>query len=215
MTKKIISTLALGLSLFASTTAVAELRQNAEAQNRASPFMQEYGRALPPIGHIGFCRRFPAECAPIDALHKRVEATSDMRQDLTFVNDLVNEMIRPMTDQELYGRIEHWTYPAGMGDCEDYVLLKRRLLMERGWPASALLITVVRDENSEGHAILTVRTAAGDFILDNKRPGVTPWNKSVYTFVKRQAHWDPQTWVSLSAPAPRQHQGVPVSTSKK
>ena len=54
-----------------------------------------------------------------------------------------------MTDLDLYGRIEHWTYPAAMGDCEDYVLLKRRLLRERGWPSSALLITVVRDENNK------------------------------------------------------------------
>ena len=40
--------------------------------------------------------------------------------------------------------------------------------MLRGWPESKLLITVVRDENNEGHAVLTVRTDEGDFILDNR-----------------------------------------------
>jgi predicted transglutaminase-like cysteine proteinase len=80
-----------------------------------------------------------------------------------------------------FGVIERWTYPdLGMGDCEDYVLLKRRKLMELGWPQSALLITVVRDENGEGHAILTVRTTRGDYILDNRQSGK-----------------DPRQWVSL------------------
>ena len=176
--------------------------------------MQEFGQALPPIGHVGFCRRFPAECADEAALGRPVLLTPERRHDLRTVNTLVNDMVEPVTDQELYGRLEHWTYPAGKGDCEDYVLLKRRLLMERGWPASALLITVVRDENAEGHAILTVRTSEGDFLLDNKRQEILPWNQSAYSFVKRQATWDPGTWISLAAPAPRQSHMVPVSTSE-
>ena len=58
--------------------------------------------------------------------------------------------------------VEKWSYPDdGYGDCEDYVLLKRRLLAARGFPESTLLITVVRDENNEGHAVLTVRTDRG------------------------------------------------------
>lgn len=214
MNKPFVQILAFGLSLFVSTVAVAELRQDAEGQDRTLPFMREYGQALPPIGHIGFCRRFPADCMSIEALAGRVEMTEEMRRDLILVNDLVNEMVHPVTDLDLYGRIEHWTYPAGKGDCEDYVLLKRRLLIERGWSASALLITVVRDENNEGHAILTVRTAQGDFLLDNKNPDVTSWHQSEYTFVKRQAHWNPQTWISLSAPSQGRQNAKPVSTSK-
>jgi predicted transglutaminase-like cysteine proteinase len=39
-------------------------------------------------------------------------------------------------------------------DCEDYVLLKRRMLMQAGWPREALLVTVVRDKKGDGHAVL-------------------------------------------------------------
>lgn len=202
MTRKIIGLLALGLSFGVSGAALAELKENA-GQDRRSPFMQEYGRTLPPIGHIGFCRRFPGECTPAVALQHRTTMTEQMRKDLHLVNDIVNQMIEPVTDQDLYGTIEHWTYPDGKGDCEDYVLLKKRLLVERGWPASALLITVVRDENDQGHAILTARTAEGDFLLDNKRNEIMAWNESPYRFIKRQSHWDPQTWISLAGPAPR------------
>lgn len=219
MTRTAFGVMILALGILASTTAFAELRETAHGQDQASPFMLEYGRALPPIGHVGFCRRQPDECAAPDPMVHQVsltltELTEERRRELRLVNDLVNEMVRPVTDMALYGRIEHWTYPAGEGDCEDYVLLKRRLLMERGWPASALLITVVRDENNEGHAILTVRTDAGDMLLDNKRPNIMQWNESVYTFIKRQAHWNPREWISLAAPAPHRPNGEQVSTSK-
>jgi predicted transglutaminase-like cysteine proteinase len=74
------------------------------------------------------------------------------------------------------------------------------MLIERGYPESTLLITVVRDENSEGHAILTVRTDAGDYILDNKRREVMAWADTPYTFVKRQSERNPLVWISLLPP---------------
>jgi predicted transglutaminase-like cysteine proteinase len=37
------------------------------------------------------------------------------------------------------GTIEKWSYPDdGYGDYEDYVLLKRRMLIQAGWPREAL-----------------------------------------------------------------------------
>ena len=63
------------------------------------------------------------------------------------INNWVNETIKPVTDMEHWGVVERWSYPDdGKGDCEDYVLLKRRMLMQAGWPREALLITVVRDQ---------------------------------------------------------------------
>ena len=100
----------------------------------------------------------------------RIQLTAAKFQEIQAVNTAVNTAVAPVTDLELYGKPEVWTYPtANKGDCEDYVLLKRRTLIEHGYPESTLLITVVRDENNEGHAVLTVRTDQGDFILDNKR----------------------------------------------
>ena len=117
------------------------------------------------------------------------------------MNTAVNAAVAPITDLELYGKPEVWTYPAAnKGDCEDYVLLKRRTLIERGYPESTLLITVVRDENNEGHAVLTVRTDQGDFVLDNKRHEVMRWADTPYTFVKRQSEKNPLVWISLLPP---------------
>jgi predicted transglutaminase-like cysteine proteinase len=75
----------------------------------------------------------------------------------------------------------------GMGDCEDYQLLKRKLLVEAGLPRRAMRMTVVIDDIDEGHAVLTVRTGAGDLILDNKVDAVLPWHEVKYEFIKRES----------------------------
>ena len=94
-------------------------------------------------------------------------------RDLVRVNRWVNETIKPMTDMDHWGVIEKWSLPTdGYGDCEDYVLLKRKMLIDAGWPREALLITVVRDKKGEGHAVLTVKTDKGEFVLDNQNENV-------------------------------------------
>ena len=94
--------------------------------------------------------------------------------------------------------VERWSYPNdGYGDCEDYVLLKRRMLMQAGWPRQALLITVVRDKRGDGHAVLTVKTDKGEFILDNQNEEILLWSETGYRFVKRQSQSDQNVWVSL------------------
>src|SRR5262249_12977262 len=125
-------------------------------------FLQSFGNSLPPIGYVTFCREHEAECRPSGPIVDRMQLTAQWRNELERVNRYVNQSVSPVTDLDLYGKVEVWTYPtSGKGDCEDYVLLKRRMLIERGWPESTLLITVVRDENNEGHAVLTVRTDVG------------------------------------------------------
>ena len=111
----------------------------------------------------------------------------------------------PMTDQDHWGVVERWNYPDdGYGDCEDYVLLKRKMLIKAGWPRGALLITVVRDKNGDGHAVLTVKTDRGEYILDNQEAQVLPWYETGLRFVKRQSQSDPNVWVALgdTRPAP-------------
>ena len=119
------------------------------------------------------------------------------------VNKRVNQTIKPLSDLEHWGVVEHWSYPDdGYGDCEDYVLLKRRMLIQSGWPREVLLVTVVRDKKGEGHAVLTVTTDQGDYVLDNQNEDILPWWKTGYRFVKRQSQKDPNVWVSLGDPRP-------------
>jgi len=106
--------------------------------------------------------------------------------------------IAPMSDEELYGKPEYWTIPTDAGDCEDYLLLKKHYLEGLGFPSDALLITVVLDEKLQGHAVLTIATDKGDFVLDNRRNDVLRWSDTGYSFLKRQSAEDPRQWVSLT-----------------
>jgi predicted transglutaminase-like cysteine proteinase len=164
-----------------------------------APFMRIFGNAYPPYGFVQFCHRAQSECAPGSLTDRRLAATPQRLSELDEVNRAVNRAIAPATDLELYGTQEYWALPVDRGDCEDYALLKRHILMQRGWPASALLLTVVRDEQGEGHAVLTVRTSQGDFVLDNKTSDVRIWHKTGYRFVMRQSYVDPKVWLSLDS----------------
>jgi predicted transglutaminase-like cysteine proteinase len=152
----------------------------------------------PPIGWVEFCSEYKGECDTKPSQPRDIVLTQRAWNDLVKVNDWVNETIKPMTDLEHWGVVERWNYPDdGYGDCEDYVLLKRKMLMKAGWPREALLITVVRDKKGDGHAVLTVKTDRGEFILDNQENEILAWNKTGYRFVKRQSQSDPSVWVSL------------------
>jgi predicted transglutaminase-like cysteine proteinase len=156
-----------------------------------------------PIGWVDFCAENPKECSAGPTQPRDIVMTQTAWKDLVRVNRWVNETIRPMTDQEHWGVIERWSLPTdGYGDCEDYVLLKRKMLIEAGWPREALLITVVRDKKGDGHAVLTVKTDKGEFILDNQNESVLAWQDTGYRFVKRQSQADQNVWVALGDARP-------------
>ena len=168
-----------------------------DGQNLTSAMMRTYSYTEAPGGYIDFCKNHGASCKSNQHTSKRFALTKKRWKQLVHINKFVNHKIKPVSDQDLYGKVEHWTFPKNSGDCEDYVVLKRHLLMSRGWPSGSLLITVVRDENGDGHAILTARTSKGDFILDNKRDAVQTWNNIPYRFYKRQSALNPLVWLSL------------------
>jgi predicted transglutaminase-like cysteine proteinase len=175
----------------------------ANAANERAIFISVGASTRPPIGWIEFCTERVRECdtRPIDA--RDVVLTARAWKDLVRINKWVNDTVKPITDLEHWGVVERWNYPDdGYGDCEDYVLLKRRMLMQAGWPRQALLITVVRDRKGEGHAVLTVKTDKGEFILDNQVEEVLLWSETSYRFVKRQSQSDPNVWVALGDPRP-------------
>jgi predicted transglutaminase-like cysteine proteinase len=154
-----------------------------------------------PIGWVEFCIRYKSECDTKPSQPRDVVLTPKSWTDLVKVNAWVNENIKPITDLDHWGVVEQWDIPNdGYGDCEDYVLLKRHMLMQAGWPREALLITVVRDKRGDGHAVLTVKTDKGEFILDNQEAEILPWFKTGYRFVKRQSQSNQNVWIALGEP---------------
>ena len=175
------------------------------AQAAERPRFAEVGAITrTPIGWTNFCKARPDECKvsahPSGA--RMLYLDQVLLGNLKLANDYVNGHIEPVTDLEYHKTIELWTYPAGKkGDCEDYVLLKRHLLhVVFRLPLQTLLITVVKDKNGNGHAVLTVVTTGGEYVLDNQEPAILLWADTGYQFHKRQSQDNPNVWVELRHP---------------
>ncbi|MDB5472757.1 MAG: transglutaminase [Devosia sp.] len=150
-----------------------------------------------PVGHAEFCTTRPAECRASSNPVAVMPLTETLWQQLQAINAHYNQTIVAVTDDDLYQVAEFWTYPNGYGDCEDYVLAKRRDLINAGWPASVLLMSVVKQGNGEGHAVLLVRTDRGDLVLDNQVGTIDLWSETPYKFIKRQSQADAGKWVDM------------------
>lgn len=163
----------------------------------AATHMQMAGLTSQPIGHHIFCQSYPSECKVKTKDTSAPKLTRELWKQMVDVNAYSNSTITPVTDLEGFGVEEHWVYPTSFGDCEDYVLMKRHMLIQKGWPPSALLITVVLQANGEGHAVLTVRTDKADYILDNLNGKILPWHETEYTYLKRQSEKHSGRWTKI------------------
>ena len=150
-----------------------------------------------PVGAAEFCKSNRGECTANPNAVEAVGLTDKRWAQLVQINNVVNAAVVAMTDKDYYNVAEYWAYPDGYGDCEDYALAKRKALIEAGWNSSTLLMTVVRQPNGEGHAVLMVRTDRGDVVLDNQDGRVLLWNQTPYTYLKRQSQADAAQWVDL------------------
>jgi len=181
--------------------AFADLVEASEAAAPIASYAPVGHSTSVPYGWVDFCGRRPEECSlgklnPVDIrLTKKTWAT------LERINRRANDAIEPISNLDHWGTmVDHWDYPIdGKGDCKVYALYKRKLLIEQGLPRQALLMTIVRDLEGEGHAILTVKTDRGEFVLDNLTDYIRPWDATGYTFIKRQAQDDPNVWLDLGA----------------
>src|SRR5215207_3347798 len=122
------------------------------------------GEVAPPLpAWTEFCGRLPTECAVDHTEPEIIILTPETRELIEAVNHYVNRSLTAMLDEKHWGKIDQWDLPSdGYGDCEDYQLLKRKLLVEAGLPRRALRMTIVIDEMEKGHALLTVRTPGED-----------------------------------------------------
>ena len=185
----------VGLSLMVSGAA-AQAQTLAALPSASNPILS-MGSAKPILGWSKFCERFPSECAVNAAEPEIVQLTPQVWKTIVSVNQRVNSTIKAVTDADHWGVVDDWGFPDdGRGDCEDFQLLKRRILSESGLPRRAMRMTVVIDELGEGHAVLVIRTSQGDYVLDNKTNSVLPWTRTGYVYIKRESQ-DSVGWVSL------------------
>ncbi|MGC5779095.1 transglutaminase-like cysteine peptidase [Methylobacterium sp. NFXW15] len=195
-----VSTLRRGLAVVAVATVA--MTGGAAAQTLASLSTSDVGAkvrgdAKPIAAWTTFCQDYAAECAVDRSEPARITLTPAIWSTITAVNKRINKSVEPMTDMDHLHVADRWDLAEdGIGDCEDFQLLKRHLLAEAGLPRRAMRMTVVIDEKGEGHAVLTLITDRGDIVLDNKTNAILPWHRTGYVFIKRESQ-DATAWVSL------------------
>ena len=157
--------------------------------------MTTRGYAFAPAAFYKFCASEPSLCSTRGNV-KLVELTPTLKAELTAVNKSVNRRIRERSDSEAVGKADLWGLPGDEGDCEDFAILKKSELLKRGWPASALLLTVAT-LHGEGHTVLTVRTTEGDLVLDNRTSAIKDWSRTSYRYFARQSQSDSGKWTRI------------------
>jgi len=192
-------TVTLGGMLIASVMFTTPAAASSPVDLANPAFAPVTGPTSIPVGAADFCKRDTQVCRPNGRVVEVEALTQASWSQLIAVNDQVNATIIPETDEDNYHLVEFWSYPTdGRGDCEDIALQKQKQLIADGWDPSALLMTVVRERDGNGHAVLMVRTDRGDLILDNQNGKVLLWKDTNYEFVKRQSQADAGKWVGLN-----------------
>ena len=98
------------------------------------------------------------------------------------VNRYVNDT-RYRIDDAVWGESDYWAAPgeffAAGGDCEDYAIAKYYSLKALGFPVEDLRIVVLENMRAEDmHALLAVRVAGRDLLLDNLSETVVGWDQA-------------------------------------
>lgn len=150
-----------------------------------------------PEGFSGVCTRYAWACAFSGGTDF---SNADLLAHAEEINLAVNASTREISDEAQYARTEYWALPTSRGgDCEDFALAKKKALIARGISPQRLLIATVLDRKSNPHAVLVVRTEAGDVVLDNLTNRILDWRKTGYTFLRMQNPQAPNRWSAVLA----------------
>ncbi len=153
---------------------------------------------LAPTAFIDFCSRYPEDCKvqANDFDQAPVPLTQVRLAELSKINREVNNSIKP---QENLGGVlaETWLVAPSHGDCNDYAVTKRHVLLARGWPSRSLLLAEVVLYSGEHHLVLIVRTRDGDLVLDNLSMDIRPASQSKYRWVRAQKETNPRFWSTI------------------
>lgn len=172
------------LALLATTLSITAPAVSAQTASRIAPSSGYEA----PLGFLLFCLQSRQYCQPQRA--EEVVLSQDMLAHLQSINRTVNRDIRPRNETR-----DTWSIGVSSGDCEDYALTKRAMLAAAGIPAGALRIGV-GTLGGQDHAVLIVRTNAGDLVLDNMTDAIMSWDRTDID------------WIAMSGPDPMHWQRI-------
>ena len=156
--------------------------------------------AAAPPGFVALCMHRPELCRHSTNPEGRLVDDDRTEKLLSLINERVNSDITYEPDPRHYGVVNHWALDAmgHQGDCKDYALAKRQVLLAVGFPDSALRIAIARIPDGELHAVLTVTTDRGIRVLDNLTSNTAWIDETPYHWIEWQSPDDPLRWLPMS-----------------
>jgi predicted transglutaminase-like cysteine proteinase len=191
------SSLAL-LAAFATTLSGVDAGAGGVSVPRAS--IVEAGPTLAPLQHVRFCLHYPDECRSNSPDNERLDLTPASLTLLKRVNHRINASIIPISKTYIGNLNEIWTIAPIQGDCNDYAVTKRHELLKKGFPSSALRLSVTKTTFGVGHLVLVVSTKQGDLVMDSLSDAIRSWQATNYQWLKIQSARDPHLWVEVGSP---------------
>jgi predicted transglutaminase-like cysteine proteinase len=156
----------------------------------------EASPTLSPFQHVRFCLRYPADCKSEPTETTTVELTAETLETMQRVNRDVNLSIMPVAKSDPIAD-GGWTISPVSGDCNDYAVTKRHELLQKGLPAKAVRLAVVKTPSGIGHLVLVVSTNRGNLVLDNLSETIMPWQLTKYQWLKIQSSADARYWFEI------------------
>lgn len=151
--------------------------------------------ALTPAGAQGLCQNYSWACS--GSSQGSITSPEDMLRVAKEVNQEVNYEIRPVSDDRQYGRSESWRLPvSGEGDCEDYALLKKKRLIEKGIAPNRVRLAQVIKRGVVSHVVLLLNVGGQDYVLDNLTSSMRLRQSTQYVVLKTQNARNPTQWVT-------------------
>lgn len=140
-----------------------------------------------PLAFQFFAKENPSEVVKRGLAVMKV-TTANLKE-LKQINTLVNKKIKPRVDKS----DKYSLFPV-YGDCEDYAISKRHMLISAGFSPSALRLASCKLISDETHMVLILKTTQGDLVLDNLSNFIIQRKDCHYKFLSIMSD-DPMIWV--------------------
>ena len=173
---------------------------SAHAQS-TGPHLKDGPIVPAPLGFVSWCAN-GGEPLRKQQCQKPAVSTNTPKSDLfvaQFINKSTNNRKGYLSDLGRNGMEDAWQEPeaANEFDCEEFALLKQRLLLRQGFSAASLRLALVMDDKRRFSMVLDYVLPDADYILDHRNNDLLKWSETGYYFLARQSERDPKIWQSL------------------
>lgn len=167
----------------------------AEALPLSEDMPLSFSAGAGPAGYSRLKDRMGAGMGPTILMRRTERQTARLTAEivgtLVAAQAAINDQVRYVPDSP---GTDDWREALTRGDCEDIAIAVLVKLLSEGFPApGALRLAVCKTAAGVAHAVLTVFTDRGVFVLDNLRAGLWPWRECGHDWIAVEVP-DTGTW---------------------